>query len=257
MAKVYAQLDDRLRKFILAQPIFFVATAPSAPAAGDGGHVNVSPKGYRDTFAIIGPRTVAYLDLTGSGAETIAHLRQNGRITIMFCSFDRAPKILRLYGTGRVVLPADQDWSRLAAHFGGAGQATNGYPPNGQAPNGQAPNGQATNGQAADDSNANGHDPELGTERHAGTGADRGIQPVEHDAERNLERGADRGNRRAIIVSELDRIADSCGYAVPVMELAEERDLLSRWSEKRTPEQLAAYRADLNAVSIDGLPALG
>ena len=109
MAKVYAQLDDRLRKFILAQPIFFVATAPCPSAAGDGGHVNVSPKGYRDTFAIIGPRTVAYLDLTGSGAETIAHLRQNGRITIMFCSFDRTPKILRLYGSGRVVL-ADPDW---------------------------------------------------------------------------------------------------------------------------------------------------
>ncbi len=69
MAKVYAQLDERLTKFILAQPIFFVATAPCLSAAGQGGHVNVSPKGYRDTFAILGPRTVAYLDLTGSGAE--------------------------------------------------------------------------------------------------------------------------------------------------------------------------------------------
>jgi len=192
MAKVYAQLDERLTKFILAQPIFFVATAPCLSASGEGGHVNVSPKGYRDTFAILGPRTVAYLDLTGSGAETIAHLRQNGRITIMFCSFDRAPKILRLYGTGRVVLPADQAWSSVAAHF--------------------------TNG----------------------TG-----------------QGTGRGNRRAIIVSELDRIADSCGYGVPVMEAAEERDLLTRWSERRTPEQLVAYRAELNAVSIDGLPALG
>jgi hypothetical protein len=96
MAKVYAELDERLTKFIVAQPIFFVATAPCLPASGEGGHVNVSPKGYRDTFAILCPRTVAYLDLTGSGAETIAHLRQNGRITIMFCSFERAPKILRL-----------------------------------------------------------------------------------------------------------------------------------------------------------------
>lgn len=192
MAKVYAQLDERLTKFILAQPIFFVATAPCLSAPGDGGHVNVSPKGYRDTFAILGPRTVAYLDLTGSGAETIAHLRQNGRITIMFCSFDRTPKILRLYGTGRVVLPADQDWPCLAARFGfGAG------------------------------------------------------------------RGAERGNQRAIVVSELDRIADSCGYGIPVMAPAEERDLLTRWSERRTPEQLAAYRAEFNAVSIDGLPALG
>ena len=192
MAKVYARLDERLTKFILAQPIFFVATAPSLSAAGQGGHVNMSPKGYRDTFAILGPRTVAYLDLTGSGAETIAHLRQNGRITIMFCSFDRAPKILRLYGTGRVVLPAEPDWPGVAANFGGA------------------------DGQ-----------------------------------------GADRGNRRAIIVADLDRIADSCGYGVPVMELAQERDTLTRWSDRRTPEQLAAYRAELNAVSIDGLPALG
>jgi hypothetical protein len=192
MAQVYAQLDERLTKFILAQPIFFVATAPCLSASGEGGHVNVSPKGYRDTFAILGPRTVAYIDLTGSGAETIAHLRQNGRITIMFCSFERAPKILRLYGTGRVVLLGDQDWPCLAARFSGApGQ------------------------------------------------------------------GAGRGNRRAIVVVKLDRIADSCGYGVPVMDLSAERDTLTRWSERRTPAQLAAYRTELNAVSIDGLPALG
>ncbi len=140
MAKVYAQLDDRLTKFILAQPIFFVATAPTASADGGGGHVNVSPKGYRDTFAIIGPRTVAYLDLTGSGAETIAHLRQNGRITIMFCSFDRTPKILRLYGSGRVVLPADRDWPRFAACFAGhRAQAANAQAANAQAASGRAP----------------------------------------------------------------------------------------------------------------------
>ena len=146
MAKVYAQLDDRLRKFILAQPIFFVATAPCLSAAGDGGHVNVSPKGYRDTFAILGPRTVAYLDLTGSGAETIAHLRQNGRITIMFCSFDRSPKIVRLYGTGRVVLPADPDWLPLAAHFGdGTGQI-----PDGQPKTASPYNSQPTDSQPAD-----------------------------------------------------------------------------------------------------------
>jgi hypothetical protein len=66
----------------------------------EGGHVNLSPKGYRDTFAVLGPRTVAYVDLTGSGAETIAHLPQNARITIMFCSFGRQAKILRIYGRG-------------------------------------------------------------------------------------------------------------------------------------------------------------
>ena len=117
MGKTYAGLDDRLRQFIAVQPVFFVATAPSWTDAQDGGHVNLSPKGYRDTFAIIGPTTVAYLDLTGSGAETIAHLRQNGRITIMFCSFTETPKIVRLYGAGRVVLPGEPEWPALAAHF--------------------------------------------------------------------------------------------------------------------------------------------
>ncbi len=86
---------------------------------GSGGHVNVSPKGYRDTFAILGPHRVAYLDLTGSGAETIAHLRQNGQITIMFCSFDHETKIVRLYGTGSVVLPGSPSGLRWPAHFRG------------------------------------------------------------------------------------------------------------------------------------------
>jgi Pyridoxamine 5'-phosphate oxidase len=111
MGKTYTGLDKRLAEFIRSQHLFFVATAPS----GADGHVNVSPKGYRDTFAVLGPKTVAYLDLTGSGAETIAHLRQNGRITLMFCSFGDAPKVLRIYGTGRPVLPADPDWPELAA----------------------------------------------------------------------------------------------------------------------------------------------
>lgn len=192
MATVYPELDERLTKFIAAQPIFFVATAPCLTASGEGGHVNVSPKGYRDTFAILGPRAVAYLDLTGSGAETIAHLRQNGRITIMFCSFERAPKILRLYGAGRVVLPGEPDWPGLAARFG------------------------------------SGH-----------------------------VRCAELGSERAIIAVEVDRICDSCGYAVPIMDLREERDVLTQWSERRTPDGLAAYRAEKNSVSIDGLPALG
>src|SRR6266571_8238707 len=120
MGKQYAELDERLTEFILDQPIFFVATAPCLSHSGEGGHINVSPKGYRGTFAVLGPRTVAYLDLTGSGAETIAHLRQNGRITLMFCSFDATPKVLRIYGTGRAVLPADPEWPGLAAHFGQA-----------------------------------------------------------------------------------------------------------------------------------------
>jgi Pyridoxamine 5'-phosphate oxidase len=191
MGKVYAELDERLAKFISRQPVFFVATAPCLTADGEGGHVNLSPKGYKDTFAVLGPRAVAYVDLTGSGAETIAHLRQNGRITIMFCSFERRAKILRSYGRVRVVLPGGPGWSELARRFSaGAGE------------------------------------------------------------------GADRRDRRAIIVVEVDRIADSCGYAVPLMELTSDRDLLARNAERQSLEELAAYRAKNNAASIDGLPAL-
>ena len=113
MGQTYPELDDRLVEFIRSQPVFFVATAPCLDADGNGGHVNVSPKGYRGTFAVLDPHRVAYLDLTGGGAETIAHLRQNGRITIMFCSFGRTPKIVRIHGLGRVVLPADPDWPGL------------------------------------------------------------------------------------------------------------------------------------------------
>ena len=207
MGKVYPELDDRLRAFITSQPMFFVATAPCLDEAGGGGHVNVSPKGYCDTFAVLDPLTVAYLDLTGSGAETIAHLRQNGRITLMFCSFGPAPKILRIYGRGRAVLPADADWPGLAAYF----------------PAGAAANGAATDAATTD----------------AATTA----RP-------------DRGNQRAIILVTADRISDSCGYAVPIMELTQERDLLTRWSERRSADDLAAYRLKHNATSIDGLPAL-
>jgi hypothetical protein len=188
---LYAELDERLRKFIARQPVFFVATAPCLTADGGGGHVNVSPKGYADTFAVLGPRTVAYLDLTGSGAETIAHLRQNGQITIMFCSFSRQPKVLRLYGRGEVVLPGSPRWNEFARHF-----------------------------------------------------------------PRTADPAAELTSQRAIILVDLHRIADSCGYAVPEMSLAAERDLLDRMDEKKTAAELAAYRAEKNAVSIDGLPAL-
>lgn len=98
MAKVHETIDDRITEFINAQKMFFVATAPS----GDAGHVNMSPKGY-DSFRILGSNKVAYLDLGGSGIETVAHLRQNGRITFMFCAFEGKPNILRLYGKGQAV----------------------------------------------------------------------------------------------------------------------------------------------------------
>jgi hypothetical protein len=190
MGKLYTELHERLTKFIASQPVFFVATAPCLAPDGSGGHVNVSPKGYAGTFAVLGATTVAYLDLTGSGAETIAHLRQNGQITIMFCSFGRQPKILRLYGTGRVMLPGTAEFGSLSGRFPASGL------------------------------------------------------------------GSNPASQRAIIVAELDRIADSCGYAVPVMELAEERDVLARSDERKTAEQ-HADRAAKNAVSIDGFPAIG
>jgi hypothetical protein len=113
MGKVHEVLDGRLRTFVEAQQLYFVATAPS----GDGGHVNVSPKGHRDTFAVLDEHTVAYLDLTGSGAEGIAHIRQNGRVTVMFCAFEGPPNVVRLQGTGRVVVPGEPDWVLLLGHF--------------------------------------------------------------------------------------------------------------------------------------------
>jgi hypothetical protein len=113
MAKEFSHLDGPLRQFIEAQAMFFVATAPS-----DGGRVNLSPKGYQDTFAVLDDHTVAYLDLFGSGVETISHLRENGRITLMFCSFTRNSRILRLYGTGRVVRPDDPEFAGLRSSFG-------------------------------------------------------------------------------------------------------------------------------------------
>lgn len=180
MATVYSELDDRLRAFIERQPVFFVGTAPS----GSYGHVNVSPKGYADTFAVLGPNRVAYLDLSGSGCETVAHLRDNGRITIMFCAFDGPPKILRLYGTGRVVTGADPEYAGLSARF---------------------------------------------PDRHPGA--------------------------RSVIVVDLDRVADSCGYSVPRMALAGERDILDLRHAKKGPERLAQDQAVRNRVSIDGLPA--
>lgn len=180
MGKLHAGIDDRLATFIAEAHVFFVATAP----AGPGGHVNLSPKGGPGTFAVLGPWRFAYLDLTGSGAETVAHLRENGRITVMFCSFGPTPKVLRLYGRGRVVLPTDDEWPAAAAPF-------------------------------------------------------------------PAHRGA-----RAVIDVAVERVADSCGYAVPLLEFAGERDLLDRWTERKSEANLHDYRARHNAASIDGLPGV-
>jgi hypothetical protein len=110
MAKFYSELTDELQEFITRQHIFFTASAPSS------GRINLSPKGI-DTFRCLDRRTVAYLDLTGSGNETSAHLIENGRLTIMFCSFTQKPLILRLYGQGSVIRPKDDTWQSLADLF--------------------------------------------------------------------------------------------------------------------------------------------
>ncbi len=179
MGKSYDQLDDSLIAFIGRQHLFFVGTAPDSA----DGHLNISPKGL-DTFRILGPKSVAYLDLTGSGIETVAHLRQNGRITILFCALEGRPLILRLYGEGRVVEPGDADWDRLIAEF-----------------------------------------PEYP-----------GI--------------------RSVVVMELERIADSCGFAVPLYEYKGERSQLIDYAEKKGPDALATYRAEKNRSSIDGIAGL-
>ena len=179
MGKVHERIDDRLRTFIERQHVFFVATAPS----GSDGHVNVSPKGIGGTFAVIDDHTVAYVDITASGAETIAHLRDNGRITLMFCAFEGPPNIVRLHGTGRVVTLYDDEFAGLLEHF---------------------------------------------TET----------------------RGA-----RAVIVVDVQRVSDSCGYGVPLMEYAGERDLLPAVHGRKGDEGQAEYRRLKNVTSIDGLPA--
>ena len=112
MGKVQTEIDEHLAKLIQSQHVFFVATAPLS----SDGNLNLSPKGL-DAFRILGPRTVAYLDLIGSGVETIAHLKENGRIILMFCAFDRPPIIVRLHGRGRVIEPESPEFPALASRF--------------------------------------------------------------------------------------------------------------------------------------------
>jgi predicted pyridoxine 5'-phosphate oxidase superfamily flavin-nucleotide-binding protein len=177
VGRVLERITPELTEFLEAQPVFFVATAPAGPE----GHVNLSPKGY-DSFRVLDEHTVAYLDLTGSGAETIAHLRENGRVTLMFCAFQGRPNIVRLYGTGEVL--------------------------------------------------------ELGSPEAA---------PL-------LDRFPELPGARAVITVDVTRIQTSCGYAVPLMELVSDRDLLLDWAAKKGEDSLVEYRAEKNATSIDGLP---
>ncbi|WP_276502357.1 pyridoxamine 5'-phosphate oxidase family protein [Terrimonas pollutisoli] len=112
MGKFFEAINDHHREFIEAQHLFFVSTAP----LDGGGHINLSPKGL-DSFRVLTPSKVAYMDIVGSGNETSAHILENGRITFMFCAFDGPPNILRLYGKGYTVLPTDKEWEELSSHF--------------------------------------------------------------------------------------------------------------------------------------------
>ena len=177
MAAAFTSISPELAEWLRAQKMFFVATAPA------DGHVNLSPKGY-DSFRMLDANRVAYLDLTGSGIETVAHVRENGRITIMFCAFSGNPDIVRLYGNGTVHELGSAEFDELAPHF-------------------------------------------------------------------EMMPGA-----RAIIDVAVTRVSTSCGYAVPLMDYVSDRDRLLDWERAKGEDALVEYRANKNAVSIDGLPGL-
>ena len=179
MGKVFDGIDETLAAWLSTQPVWFVATAPLATE----GRINLSPRGH-DSFAVLGSHRVGWVDYTGSGVETIAHLRENGRVCLMFCSFDRRPRIVRLHGRGTVALPGDPAFAEVTSR----------------------------------------------KPAHPST--------------------------RAVVVVDVERVSDSCGYGVPVMEVVGERDLLRQFAEKKGPRGLASYRAEKNTTSIDGLPGL-
>lgn len=189
MGKVHDGIDQRIERWIAQQPMYFVGTAP---LDGDG-HVNVSPKGPIGTLRVLDAHTVAYLDLIGSGAETIAHLRENGRIVFMLCAFEGPPKIVRLHGRAEVLTPEDGRFDELLDRCAFA-------------------------------------------------------QPTVSEA------------RRAIVLARIDRVADSCGYGVPLMTHQGSRPHLGAWAAKKVRTggagALLEYQREMNALSIDGLPAV-
>ena len=189
MARQYDTIDEHLAGWIARQPLFFVGSAPLAP----DGHVNVSPKGPIGSLRVLGPQTVAYLDIYGSGAETIAHLRENGRIVVMLCAFEGPPRIVRLHGRGELLRPGEAGFDALLE-------------------------------QAAFE------------------------DPAIPEA------------RRAIVRVDVSRISDSCGYGVPLMQYEGQRphSTLSASKHLRTKgrDGYAAFAAERNATSLDGLPAV-
>src|SRR3954470_21283445 len=190
MGKVFDAIDDKLAAWIGRQHMFFVGTAPS----DDGGHVNVSPKGPIESLRILDPHTVAYLDVIGSGTETIAHLRENARIVVMLCAFDGPPRILRLHGRGRILVAGEEGFDELLDRAAFS-------------------------------------DPSI------------------------LEA------RRSIVVVDVTRVADSCGYGVPLMRFEGDREHHALASAKKLrvngAERYREIQTTRNARSIDDLAALG
>ena len=189
MATIFERIEPKHVDWIRRQAMFFVATAPLAA----DGHVNVSPKGPIGSLSVLDDHTVAYLDVNGSGVETIGHLRENGRITIMFCAFDGPPRILRLHGRGEAILAGDPRFDELLER---------------------------------------------------GSFEDLSIPEA----------------RRAVILVDVVRIADSCGYGVPLMsfEGMREHHALSSSKKVRVQGEDGYREAQLErgATTIDGLPAL-
>lgn len=179
MAKIYQELDAKLQSFIKSQQMFFIATASSAAS----GSINCSPKGL-DTLRILDANTLAYLDFTGSGIETVAHLKENGRFVLMFCSFSERPLILRLHGTGTVLEQGDAQFAELLPLF------------------------------------------------------------------------PDMPGVRAIIKMDVKRIADSCGWGVPMFEFKGERETYFKYAERIGDEGLREAQSESNMRSLDGLPGL-
>ena len=178
MGTQHESITDDLKVFAESQPMFFVATAPN-----NGGHVNVSPKGL-EPVVVLGPHEVAYIDRTGSGVETIAHLQENGRITLMFCAFKGSPNIVRFAGRGEVIWPNEPRFDELKTRF------------------------------------------------------------------------PDTPAVRSIIRVDVDRVSDSCGFGVPLMEFKGDRRALDGWAKHKTDQDLSDYKAVKNATSIDGLPGV-
>ena len=190
MGKIHDQIDEKLAGWIGRQRLFFVASAPT-----EGGHVNVSPKGPIESLRILDGHTVEYDDHVGSGAETVAHLRENARICVMLCAFEGPPRIVRLHGRGDVAQVGTPRFDELAQAF------------------------------------------EL----------DGALADFRHGV-------------RSIVRVEVERVADSCGYVVPLLEYVGEREQMPRWQRAQVAKLgeagVLAYSADHNAASIDGLPGV-